>query len=308
MKTSKNELVAMILGNLRDIYMRRVPYARRYVELITGLGGSYVTDHLAFRTFNTTTGEQPAGIRAIGHLLKPLGYRKSGAYRFERQNLSAVHYEHKEGIFPKIFVSQLEVEELPDWAGKLIHEVVDDTPYLMSDRAIELMNCLVSDGSLNEEAAEILTMEMTGYFRRPWKMPSWETMLKINDISQYAAWALLHGNSVNHFAALFNMQKTPVWPDLEATCNGLVREGIPMKKDIEGEKGSMLRQAATMPVMESYLFPGVESEAKEMEWTYAYFELTERGWSHEGEKPELFPGFVTDQASHLFNVTQTRIN
>ena len=308
MKTSASELTAMVFGNLREIYMRRVPYARRYVELVSGMGGSFVPDHLAFRTFNTTTGEQPAGIRAIGHLLKTLNYRKSGTYRFEKQKLSAVHYEHTEGIFPKIFVSQLEVEELPEWAGKIIHEVVDESPYLMSDMAIELMNCLASDGCLNEEAAEILSVEMTGYFRRPWKMPSWESMLKINDISQYAAWVLLHGNSVNHFAALVNQQQTPVWPDLEATCNGLIHAGIPMKKEIEGEEGGLLRQSATMPVVESYLFPGMEGEEKEMEWTYAYFELTERGWSHGGDTPRLFQGFVTDQARHLFKMTQTRIN
>ena len=298
----------MVMQNLREIYLRRVPYAQRYVDLVTGMGGTFVPDHLAFRTLNTTTGEQPAGTRAIGHLFKTLNYRKMGGYRFKKQKLNAVYYEHKEGLFPKIFVSQLEVEELPEWAGHLIHEVVDDTQYLMSDMAIELMNCLESDGSLNEEAAEILLIELTGYFRRPWKMPSWESMLKLNDISQYAAWVLLHGNSVNHFAALVNQQQVAAWPEIEATCMGMAEEGIPMKRKIEGEKGSLLRQSATMPVMERYLFPGKEGEEKEMEWTYAYFELTERGWLHEGETPTLFPGFIPEQAGHLFQMTRTRVN
>lgn len=308
MKTPVESLTELLISNLWTSYIRRVPYARTYANLVESLGGQVKFDHLAFRTLNTTTGEQPSGILAFSHLLHHLGYRKAGTYRFEKQKLSAVHFEHAGGLLPRMFVSQLEVRELPEWAIHLIHDVVDDSPYVLSDEAIELMNCLANNGSINQEAAEILVEELTGYFRRPWKMPSKETMLRINDVSQYGAWVLLHGNSVNHFAASFNAQRVTRWPDLESACGALTEAGVPLKSEIEGDPGSPLRQTATLPVVENYQFPDLWGDFDDMEWTYAYLELTERGTIMQGDEKKLFPGFITGQASQLFKMTQTRKN
>ena len=93
-------------------------------------------------------------------------------------------------------------------------------------------------GALPKEAAEFLVDDLSNYFHRPWKIPQKDDVLKLNDISQYGAWVLLHGNSVNHFAAYINYQDVKEWPDLEATCKGLADAGIPMKDAIEGEPGS----------------------------------------------------------------------
>jgi hypothetical protein len=308
MKTTADQLTSDLLGNLWTNFQRRVPFVRQYLQLVESRGGSFFMDHLAFRTFNTTTGEQPSGIMAISHLIKDLHYKEAGAYHFTRQKITANHFEHPDKKFPRIFVSQLEVQDLPLWAQHLIHEVVDDTPYLLSDNAIELMNCLKSSGSINEEAAKILIEELTGYFRRPWNIPSKETILKINDISQYAAWVLLHGNSISHVSSLLNAQQVPEWPDLESTLEALVAAGIPMKREIAGKKGTLLRQAATHPVRETYLFPDGEGDFNEMAWTYAYFQLTERGTIKDETNTGLFPGFLVEQVSRLFKTTLTREN
>ncbi len=307
MKTSASELTGTLLSSLWEGYLRRVPYARKYQEMVAARGGRLVIDHLAFRTLNIATGEQPAGIEALSHLLLHLGYHVAGSYRFDHQKLTAIHFEHEDEQYPRFFVSQLEVAELPVWTRDLIHEAVVDTPYLLSDVAIELMNCLGLDGTVNEEAGEILAAELTGYFRRPWPMISREAMLRINDVSQYAAWVLLHGNAVNHFAAAIHAQNVAEWPGIAETCQALAHAGIPMKEEIEGEEGSVLRQTATLPVVENYLFPGASGD-EEMEWTYAYFELTERGFTGSGSDRKLFPGFITGQASQLFKMTRTRVN
>lgn len=308
MKTTSIKLMKGLVENLWQQYLRRVSYARTYSDMVTARGGKVVHDHIAFRTFNTNTGEQPSGIRAFGHLLEILNYRKAGKYKFPKMMASAAHYEHPDPLLPKIFVSQLEVAELPEWAQHIIRSSVAETPYLMSDEAIELMNILGDNGSITNEAAEILIEEITGYLRRPWKLPMREDLLKINDISQYAAWTLLHGNSVNHFAAFINLQNVSDWPDIEATCRAMAAAGIPMKDQMEGEKGSILRQSATQAVKEIISFRGENDEIEDMPWTYAYYEFTERGYviSDEGEK--LFTGFIADQATHLFKMTETREN
>lgn len=308
MKTTAAKLVKGLIENLWQQYLRRVPYARVYAELLNAQGGKVVHDHLAFRTLNTHTGEQPSGITAIGHLLEMLNYEKCGKYRFPKMMANAVHYEHPDPLLPKIFVSQLEVEELPEWARQVIQPKVNNTPYLLSDQAIELMNILSGKGTITNEAAEILIEELTGYFRRPWRMPLWEDLLKINDVSQYAAWTLIHGNSVNHFAALINMQRAEAWPDIEVTCQALSDAGVPMKDNIEGEKGSYLRQSSTQAVKERIRIRDESGELTDKDWTYAYYELTERGYVLTDEGEKLYSGFIADQATHLFRMTETREN
>ena len=205
--------------------------------------------------------------------------------------------------FRDIFVSQLEVEELPGWAQKLIHDTVKDTPYLLSDTGIELLQLLKKEGELTLEGAQFLVDDLVRYFRRPWEVPFKEDVIKLSDVSQYGAWVLLHGNSVNHFTAFINFQNVPEWPNLESTCKGLMNAGVPMKENIEGAPGSKLRQSATKAVREEVEVRGDDGIEK-IDWTYAYYELAERGFVEENGQRKLFSGFLGDQAQHLFDMTR----
>lgn len=307
MKIKTSEITAMLLKRLWEQYISRVSYAKKYVELVQEKGGKVVNDHIALRTFNTHTGEQPEGIRAIKHLLNYLGYAPIEKYEFKKKKLKAVHFEHPNETFPKIFVSQLEVGLLPSWAQQIINRTVVDTPYLISDQSLELLAILKEEGEIPRVAAEALVLDLAQYFRRPWNAPVKEDVLKINDVSQYAAWTLLHGNAVNHFTAFINFQEVKDWPDLEATCKALDAAGVPMKDSIEGEKGSKLRQSATHAVKEEVEVMGDDGPEKIM-WTYAYYELAERNYVEEKGTRKLFSGFLGEQASHLFDMTRTRDN
>ncbi len=308
MRTTSSKLVKGLIDNLWGQYLQRVPYARKYADLVTAKGGHVVHDHLAFRTLNTPTGEQPAGIAALAHIFETLHYKRAGKYRFPNIHVNAVHLEHPDPLLPRIFISQLDVDEMPDWVKQVVRDTVHDAPYLLSEQAIELMNIVGKSGSITQEAATILIEELTGYFRLPWILPTRDNLLNINDVSQYAAWTLLHGNAVNHFAANINLQQVPEWPDIETTIGVLSEAGIPFKDTVEGDRNSILRQSATAAVKESFRLKDSDGEFRELEWTYAYYEFTERGFymSDEGEK--LFGGFIADQATQLFKMTETRDN
>lgn len=305
MKVSTKEITRELLDRLWKHYLKRVSYAQKYVDLVNEKGGKVVNDHIAIRTFNTHTGEQPEGIRAIKHILNFLDYTPVSNYSFKKKKLNAIHFEHPDKGLPKIFVSQLEVEQLPDWGQQIIKTAVKDTPYVLSDSSIELLGVLKKDGELPQIAGEALVKDLVQYFRRPWKVPSKEDVLKINDISQYAAWVLLHGNSVNHFTALVNYQNVDEWPDLETTCKGLAVAGVPMKESLEGGKGSKLQQSATLAVKEDVEVKG-EFGIEKIAWTYAYYELAQRGSITENGTEKLFAGFLGEQAAHLFDMTKTR--
>lgn len=307
MKRTTKEITQSLFDSLWENYIERVPYAKTYSDLVLQKGGKVVNDHIAIRTFNTHTGEQPEGIRAIKHILNYLDYEPVAKYNFTKKKLSAIHFEHPDALFPKIFVSQLEVALLPEWAQELIHSHVKDTTYLLSDKSIELLNILKEQGTLPTEAAEFLVGDLVHYFRRPWEIPKKSAVLKLNDVSQYAAWVLLHGNSVNHFTAFINYQEVKEWPDLAATCKALADAGVPMKETIEGKKGSKLQQSSTQAVKEEVKVRG-ENGIEEMKWTYAYYELAERGYISQNGEQKMFTGFLGEQATHLFDMTQTHDN
>lgn len=307
MKLTVSEITRELLERLWKLYIDRVEYAKRYVELVTEKGGRVVNDHIAFRTFNTHTGEQPEGIRAIRHIVKLLGYEPVQKYNFPKKLLNAVHFEHPDEMYPKIFVSQLEVQLLPAWAQEIINKTVKDARYLLSDKSIELLQLLTKSGVLPLEAADFLISDLVQYFRRPWGIPYKEDVLKLNDVSQYAAWVLLHGNAINHFTASINFQDVKEWPDLETTCKALKEAGIPMKENIEGKKGSKLQQSATQAVKEEVKVRG-EDGIEKIVWTYAYYELAQRDFVEENGQVKFFNGFLGEQASHLFDMTKTRDN
>lgn len=307
MKATAKEIANELLNRLWEKYIMRVSYAKKYSELVLEKGGRIVNDHIAIRTFNTHTGEQPEGIRAIKHILNCLEYKPAEKYKFPKKKLNAVHFEHPDEMLPKIFVSQLEVDLLPEWAQNIIKNAVKETPYILTDSSIELLNRLKEEGNIPLEAAKLLVADLVQYFRRPWKVPAKDDVLKLNDISQYAAWVLIHGNAVNHFTAFINFQNVKEWPDLESTCKGLAEAGIPLKTNIEGKKGSRLRQTATLAVKEEVEVKGDDGIEK-IKWTYAYYELAERNFILENGKKKLFPGFLGEQATHLFDMTRTRDN
>ena len=145
MKAAVKEITRELLEHLWKQYLERVSYAKTYAQLVDEKGGKVVNDHIAFRTFNTHTGEQPEGIRAIKHIIEVLEYKPVEKYIFKKKKLTAIHFEHPDELFPKIFVSQLEVDQLPVWAQNIVHKTVKDTPYLLSDEALKLLQLLKSE-------------------------------------------------------------------------------------------------------------------------------------------------------------------
>lgn len=307
MKRDANQIAKSLINKLWEAFLIRVPYAQTYSNLVARKGGRVVLDHLGFRTLNTHTGEQPEGILAIRHMLECFGYRPAGKYVLPKKNLKAVHFEAESDELPKFYVSQLEVSNLPGWAQNLFPGALSDTPYLLSDTGIELLSKLKADGTLNTEAAEILVDELVNYFRRPWNPPLKDTVLKLNDVSHYVAWVLLHGNSPSHFAVNLNNQSVAGWPDIETTCQFLKNAGLPMKEKIEGEKGSFLQQSATLAVKED-VDVKTDNDIETINWTYAYLEFVWRGYTEETGQRTLFQGFIESQEHHLYNLTRTLDN
>ncbi len=306
MRRSKHDIAVNLIHKLWRVFLERVSYARFYEKAVLRRSGKVIIDHIGFRTLRAHTGEQPEGMWAFRHIFDCLGYTPAGDYHFPKKKINAMHLEPVHPGLPMMFISELEVSHLPEWAQHEIAEVVGSTPYLISDTGIELLNRLKEDGELTEEAAEVLENELMRYFNRPWNPPYKETVLKINELSHYGAWVLLHGNAPSHFACLVNQQNVAGWIDIETTCKALQNEGIPMKKHIEGESGSSLQQSATVAVKEDVTVRE-DGRYEDIPWTYGYLELVQRA-QPEGNGGAPVPKFLESQERHLYQMTITLEN
>src|SRR5882724_10485944 len=137
--TAREKFCAELFDTLWDMYRRRVAYVQTYEKVIKEAGATFVNDHIAFRTFAT---QQPlAGIATISRIFEALGYRAAGSYHFDDKQLSAIHFQHPNQQFPKLFISELRVPELPSEARAIIDKTVrSHRPAISSDVLAALVN------------------------------------------------------------------------------------------------------------------------------------------------------------------------
>jgi hypothetical protein len=145
------------------------------------------------------------------------------------------------------------------------------------------------------------------FLELPWPRPERHEVELLNKASQYAAWVLVHGYNVNHFTSLVNSHGVDSLNDLEKTIQAMRQAGVPMKSEIEGERGSKLRQSATEAVMID-VDVVEDGQLRKMPWSYAYFEFAERNPVRDPATGQLtrFEGFLGSQATNLFEMTRVR--
>lgn len=291
-----------LLDGLWEKYRQRVEYVRRYEEVVAGAGATFVNDHIAFRTIAC---QRPwAGIGSVARVFTALGYRAAGCYQFPDKHLSSLHYQHPRPGFPKIFVSELELWDLAPAERKTILRTLRTHREALPDETLAALAVVESQSPAAR--GKLLQVLLRHFHRLPWDLPPKKDVQAINQASQFAAWVLVHGYAVNHFTALVNSHQAAGLRDIEQTIQRLREAGIPMKSEIEGAPGSKLRQSATEAVVINVPVR-VAGRMQKMPWTYAYFELAERGTvtNPATGQQERFEGFLGPQATQLFEMTRT---
>lgn len=290
-----------LFDTLWDRYRNRVAHVASYEQIVSDAGTQFVNDHIALRTFAC---QQPlTGISAISRIFEALGYVAAGSYDFPNKHLSAIHFQHPNGGFPKLFVSELKTWELSADARQRIERSLGNHRTNLSAATLATFSSSESLNSSNR--AELLQQVVDQFHELPWPIPEKDDVVAINEESQYAAWVLVHGYNVNHFTSLINSHNIESLADIEKTVAVMKTAGIPMKSDIEGDPGSKLRQTATHAAVIDVPVRDAGGETT-MPWTYAYFELAERGEVLDPQTGQRsrFEGFLGAQATQLFEMTK----
>ena len=304
---NSSHLVKELWQQLWLIYRQRVEYARIYEAMIEAAGGTVANDHIAFRSLrlivDSAEGKINLGIPYLESVVSWLGYKIAGEYHFGDRHLYARHYRHPEQDkydLPKLFVSELIVEQLPPSIARSIEDTV------RSGNFFSLSTWQRSTFPSQQDESAI-AKSLVPIFTRPWTPPKQSIVETVNEVSQYGAWLLLHGYSVNHFTGYINRQNTPAYPDIKSTARALASQGVPMKDSFEGGQASGLQQTATQAVTEQVPVLNKQGHLAKMPWSYAYYELAERYLVTDSTGHQtLFEGFIAPQAQHLFDMTKAK--
>ncbi len=228
-------LHVLLLADLID----RTPTAAAYVNDLNARGETLTLDHGALRTIDLAgMGTLPAGRRAIGRILEPLGYFENNRYPLDRLGMTGFSYTHRDfpETLPQFFVSELHVERFSPRFQQAIARVTAESEDPLDAVSIDRLLRLRRDQRLPiGEAIELLPVLVASFDRQHGdpRLDDYETLLAE---SAEAAWIATEGNSFNH--------ATHRVPDLRKLVAEQRLRGRPMKPKIEVSRSGRVQQTA----------------------------------------------------------------
>ena len=263
-----NKTLPSLLDKMWIDYININPLAKKIKELLASEGEQIQNDHIALRTFN----HPRVGIDVLSKPFIESGYAYKGDYHFTEKKLYAKHFEHSNSKFPKIFISELILEEFSPFFQSLVKGLIDQIP-----NELENEFDFVSIG-------------------RPWKVTT-KIYQDLNKESDYAAWVAAFGYRPNHFTVFINNLNK--FSDIHLLNDFLKNKGFKLNSsggEVKGSREVCLEQSST-------LANNIEVEFEDGKLTIpaCYYEFAKRYPMKNGE---LYQGFVAASADKIFESTK----
>ena len=246
------------------------PQATAITNALERRGETVVHDHVAFRTYNLS----PISLAQLEPHFFDMGYKRyEQPYKFESKKLRAFGYLPPSDDLPRVFLSELQVEDLSKESQSIIHRLVD---------------------SVDESRLKDPSLFWAGPL---WELPTYQEYQILAQESDYAAWMSVIGLRVNHFALYVNALKNI--SSIEE-MNQLVEElGFSVNESggrVKGNKAVLLEQGSTMASTMPVTFPDGDIH----DVTTCYYEYAKRYPDAQGTE---YQGFVTASADKIFEST-----
>ena len=180
----EKKTIHKILQSLFETYSERVPDVKKITNALIKKNiikrqHDIINDHIAFRTM----GVKNLGIKSFEKIFLHHGYTKRDFYSFEKKKLNAFWYSHPEKNMPRIFISELRVNELSEKAQQIIFKY---THKICSDPV----------DSLNLDDSN----EVSKFLSSPlWNLPTLEDYNLLLKESEYASWVIYNRYYLNHY-------------------------------------------------------------------------------------------------------------
>jgi hypothetical protein len=118
------EALNTVLAGLMRRYQERVPDVANVIKDMVSHGlianpDEIENDHIAFRTM----GVPQLGMKSFEKIFLHYGYERRDAYRFAHKKLDAFWYSPPDPKYPRIFVSELRVQDLSPESQRIIKSI-----------------------------------------------------------------------------------------------------------------------------------------------------------------------------------------
>ncbi|CAE6888671.1 hypothetical protein ACOMICROBIO_GDFFDHBD_00745 [Vibrio sp. B1REV9] len=253
----------------KDYIQRLCPSAAKVHQLLQE-DEPLINDHIALRTFNVA----PLGIETLAKPFLAVGYKACGDYVFESKKLVAKHFEHPDPKQPKVFISELKVDECSPEVQGIVYKLVEQVD------------------------ASKLTGSDFLYGGRLWDLSHADFQILAKE-SEYASWLAAHGYGANHFTVSVNQLNQ--YEEVKQVNDYLREAGFIINEnggEVKGTPEVLLEQSSTMadkvPVTfmdGAQVIPG------------GFYEFAKR---YPMESGELYTGFVAASADKIFESTNSK--
>lgn len=257
----------VLFQSLWNDYIHRLCPSADKVHQLLQEEEALINDHIALRTFNV----EPLGIATLAQPFLDAGYKPCGDYEFESKKLVAKHFEHPDPKQPKVFISELKVNECSAELQVIVAKLVEqlDTHDL--------------------KGADFL------WGGRLWDL-SYQDFQTLAKESEYASWLAAHGYGANHFTVSVNQLNA--FDEVKGVNDHLRNAGFTINEsggEVKGSPEVLLEQSSTMADKVSVTFSDGEQTIPG-----GFYEFAKRYPMNNGE---LYPGFVAASADKIFEST-----
>ena len=296
MKFKVKTVITEILESLFLVYSKRVPDVNKITTAMIKKGlvnnqNEIVNDHIAFRTM----GVKNLGINSFEKIFLKHGYKKMDFYHFDAKKLDAYWYAPPSNDLPRIFISELKVDNLSINAQEIIKSYTNT----VTNDPIDKIN-------LNS------SLEVSKYLQTPlWRLPTKNDYESLLFESEYAAWVIYNRYYLNHYT--ISVHDLPgEYSDLNQFNEFVKSLGIKLNKsggEIKVSKDKLLRQSSSVANQIEAKF----SEGEKKLIAGSYVEFAERNILPEFskinnlkiERKHRREGFETGNADKIFESTFT---
>ena len=286
----------IVLNDLFEHYRENVTDVDKITNALLEKGivhsqSDIVNDHIAFRTL----GVPHLAIQSLEKVFLHYGYTRQDFYHFDAKKLNAYWYAPPAPEYPRIFMSELKVEELSKEAQDIIYKYTDG---IKSDpvESLELDN----------------GQEVAAFLQNPlWALPTSEEYKQLLEESEYAAWVIYNRYYLNHYTISIHELKEG-YNTIEEF--NLFLESIGIKLNSSGGKiktseDGLLKQSSTV----SALYKAEFVDGVTLEIAGSYVEFAERKVlpqykdlpKEQIENHHRREGFETGNADKIFESTYT---
>jgi hypothetical protein len=173
-----------ILDGLMRRYRQRVPAVGGIIDVMLSAGligaeSDIENDHIAFRTM----GVPQLGIQSLEKIFLHCGYAKRDSYHFAEKKLDAFWYAPPADHYPRIFISELRVDDLSSSSQAIIRSYTNEVPTDPVDQ-LDLNDGGAVDAFLHTAL---------------WRTPTVNDYDRLAEESEYAAWVIYNRYYLNHF-------------------------------------------------------------------------------------------------------------